>query len=403
METKVQKFNPYAEGFTARPYEQYAALRENDPVHWSFVQCWFVARYADVTAVLKDHRRFESSPIVPHRVGRNGGREDEIWSVQKCWMMSLNPPAHARVRSLVSRSFAPQVVDQLRAKVARAATTLLEENCGGDVVDFVRDFAVPLPIRLMLELFGVSPEHMTKLKEWSTAIGRTLETVIDRDIMERANAATESFAALLKDLIEQRRDGAGDDMLSLLMRKDDTGAALSDDEVIANAILIFSAGHETTTNALANTLYLLTRQPELLATLRTTPALRRSALEECLRHESPVQMLARRAKEDVVVGDKTIRAGQRVVVLLGSANRDPAQFDAPDEVRLDRSPNAHIAFGQGIHYCLGSPMARLELEVALNLLIERTADIRLESDDIEWNDNVALRGPRALRLAMTFR
>jgi cytochrome P450 len=318
-------------------------------------------------------------------------------------MMSLNPPAHARVRSLVSRSFAPQVVDQLRAKVARAATTLLEENCGGDVVDFVRDFAVPLPIRLMLELFGVSPEHMTKLKEWSTAIGRTLETVIDRDIMERANAATESFAALLKDLIEQRRDGAGDDMLSLLMRKDDTGAALSDDEVIANAILIFSAGHETTTNALANTLYLLTRQPELLATLRTTPALRRSALEECLRHESPVQMLARRAKEDVVVGDKTIRAGQRVVVLLGSANRDPAQFDAPDEVRLDRSPNAHIAFGQGIHYCLGSPMARLELEVALNLLIERTADIRLESDDIEWNDNVALRGPRALRLAMTFR
>lgn len=345
------------------PYLAYARLRDTSSLIWHQpTGLWLVARHRDVSALLRDRRL--GRVFTP----REPRERFAPWNlVNTHALLETEPPDHTRLRRLVAGDFTPRRVEALRPHVRALVDRLLEPLRDAGEADLVSGLAEPLPVAVIAELLGVPDADRHLLRPWSNAIVALYELTDDEDAAKRAITAAREFAAYLRGLIGERRQAPGDDLLSALATRpgDQDAEALSDDELVATAVLLLNAGQEASVSALANGVVALLRAPDELARVRTDPALVPTAVEELLRYDTPLSLFQRTVLEPLEVGGQPLEPGQRVGLLLGSANRDPAAFDRPDHLDVGRQPNPHVGFGAGIHFCLGAPLARMELQEAL--------------------------------------
>ena len=400
--TTVQ-YNPFTITAQADPYPQYHQLREADPVHWSeLMSLWVLSRYQDIEFVLRDarfsaNRRNSSNQLVQ--------RAEEMQDrglpfANATTMLGADPPEHTRLRGLVSKVFTPRSVEAMRPRIQEIVDELLDATHDNEPFDLIERLAYPLPVIVIAGLLGVPPEHRADFKRWSDDLVATLGgPMVTPDVIERSRASQLEMADYFRGVIAERRKQPEDDLLSRLIAAEERGEVLSEDELLATCMLLLAAGNETTTNLIGNGMLALLRHPEQLQKLQNDPSLIESAVEEMLRFDGPVQATARVASEQVEVGGRTVEPGQIVFAILGAANRDPAVFAEPDTLDITREDNPHLAFGHGIHFCLGAPLARIEAQIAFRALLDRKPNPRLAIDEPEWNGNLILRGLKSLPLA----
>lgn len=362
--------------FYADPFPTYHALRRWDPVHRDPDGSYFLTRYDDVVAVYQDHRRFSSDKRVEFapKFGDAPLYEHHTTSV-----VFRDPPDHTRIRKLFAPAFTPKALGALEPRVVRLVDALLDAAAVRGGLDVVEDFAAALPIQLIGDMLGVPPDERGPLRGWSLAILGALEPEPGAARLAAGNRAVEEFKAYLRRLIAERRRRPGTDpgeILSALLAAEDAGDRLTEVELLHQCIFLLNAGHETTTNLIANAVVALLEHPHEWARLRADPALLPSAVEEFLRYQSPNQLGNRRVVADVEVGGVRMPEGTLVTLGIGAANRDPAQFPDPDRLDLARAPNRHLAFITGIHACAGMWLARMEGRVAIGRLVERFDRLR---------------------------
>ena len=386
-------YNPLSAEMAQDPYPTYAKLRARDPVHRSrLMNAWVFTRYTDVDTILRDHRRFSSDA---RKRGPSRGQRASLPSTEEPSMLFLDPPDHTRLRALVNQAFTPRAVAALEPHIRELMTTLLDAVDDPSAFDLMEAVAKPLPVIVIAEMLGIPPEDRAQFAVWSDQRARILEPTLTPDERETAEAAMRALDAYLMPIISARRADPQDDIISALAQAEEEGDRLTEREVLIMLRLLLVAGNETTTNLIGNGTLALLRHPDQLAALRGDPALIPSAVEELLRFDSPVQVDLRSALEDCDVNGFPLRRGDNVVMLLGAANRDPDRFPAPDRLDVAREQN-HLAFGRGIHHCLGAPLARLEGRVVLETLIERFGSLRLLDDRPAFRNSVVLRGLQAL-------
>jgi cytochrome P450 len=403
IESRVA-FDPFDPRYLTEPYELYRKLRERDPVHRSrLFDGLILTRYEDVNAVLRDSRFSADDRRLPtfeaqrqKMVTAGVITQDEASRVPS--MLRLDPPDHTRLRSLVSRAFTPRAVESLRPRVEHIVDELLDEAAAsGGPIDVIEALAYPLPVIVIAEMLGIPPEDRDQFKEWSDAVAGQLGFSDDYTKARRAAFASRELRAYLQGVVEERRREPREDLLSALVAAEQAGDKLTLEEVYSTTELLLVAGNETTTNLIGNGLLALLGNPDQLDTLRREPDLMQDAVEELLRYDSPVQATSRNATEDTELGGVQIKRHQEVMLFIGAANRDPAQCRDPERLDVRRKDVRHLSFGHGIHFCLGSPLARLEAPIALNALIQRFPDLRLSSRDKPvWGDNFVLHGLRRL-------
>jgi cytochrome P450 len=374
-------FDPSDPAFALDPHPVYAELRDLDGLHrWARNGLWLVARHAEVSAALRDRRLGRSfTPREPR---------DRFapWNLlNERSMLELEPPDHTRLRRLVSSSFTPRRVAALEEAITAIVERLLDDAAdaaAAGVVDLVPALAEPLPVEVIAELLGIPAADRHLLRPWSNAIVSLYEPEHTDADADAAIVAAEEFLAYLRELVARRRAEPGEDLLSGLVQVSEDGDTLTEDEVVVTAILLLNAGHEASVNVAANAVVALLRHPDQLARLRADRALVGGAVEEVIRYDTPLSLFDRLVLEPVEIGGQRIEPGERVGLLLGAANRDPREFDDPDRFDVARSPNHHVGFGAGIHFCLGAPLARLELRIALDRLIARFPSMELAQEPV---------------------
>ena len=387
-------YNPLSAATAQDPYPAYAKLRARDPVHRSrLLQAWVFTRYADVDAILRDHRRFSSDP---RKRAASSTPRASLPRAEEPSMLFLDPPDHTRLRALVNQAFTPRAVAALEPHIRELMTTLLDAVDDPSAFDLMEAVAKPLPVIVIAEMLGIPPEDRAQFAVWSDQRARILEPTLTPEERETAEAAMRALDAYLMPIISARRADPQDDIISALAQAEEEGDRLTEREVLIMLRLLLVAGNETTTNLIGNGTLALLRHPDQLAALRGDPALIPSAVEELLRFDSPVQVDLRSALDDCDVNGFALRRGDNVVMLLGAANRDPDRFPAPDRLDVARREQNHLAFGRGIHHCLGAPLARLEGRVVLETLLERFGSLRLLDDRPVFRNSVVLRGLHAL-------
>lgn len=380
MESGVS-YDPTSARILSDPYDTYDRLRTRDPVHrMRLINGWVLTRYEDVDMVLRDHRQFS----------KNDGREDEYRS-----MLHHDPPDHTRLRSLVSKAFTPRAVRELHPRVQRIVDDLLNELEGKDRFDLIESLAFPMPVTVIAEMLGVPAQDMDKFKDWSNDVSLTIEPSLREDQIRRVERASEELYAYFEDIIEQRRREPQDDMITALLNAEDEGDRLTHEELLGTLVLLLVAGNETTRNLIGNGMRALLKHPDQLRKLRDNSDLLDSAINELLRYDSPVQLDGRLVHSDVEVAGHRIHAGQRILCAIGAANRDPTVFAEPDKLDIERNERSHIAFGRGIHHCLGAPLAMLEARAAFSALLDRFSHIELVSEPV-YRKQVVLRGVEEL-------
>jgi cytochrome P450 len=386
------------------PYPFYRQLREEAPrCHIEQFDFWVLSTHADVSAVLREPRLSSSNKHRPGNdefleMARGLGFGDLIEGMGEV-LLFLDPPDHTRIRRLAGKAFTPRAVEAMRAHVVEIVDGLLDAVAGAGEMDVIADLAKPLPVTVISEMLGLPRSDWPQLTEWSAAMAKLLDPGDDFTIFFPAQDAMRELQAYLNELMAKRRLEPGDDLLSAFLHVEDEGAQLTDDEVASTVMLLFGAGHETTVNLIGNGLLGFMRQRDAWSRLRAEPGLVKSAVEEALRFDSPVQLTGRNATCDLELNGLELKQGQQVVALLGAANRDPSNFDDPDRIDIDRAENRHVAFGGGIHLCLGAPLARLEAQVAFSALASRFPGIDLAIDEPERKETVTLRGLQALPVA----
>ncbi len=387
------------------PYPVYAWLRDHDPVHRSdSLDAWVVTRYADVLAVWNQPGVFSSDRFRDVRAAPESVRPDvrAVAAVLADWLVFRDPPDHTRLRGLLQKTFTPRQLEKNRPRIQAAIEALLDAQVARGEMDFVTDFAFPLPALVISMLLGAPAEDIESIKEWSDQLAVYLGgSVVAEDNFAEARTGVESLADYFRALLREKRRAPTDDLMGLMLRAEHEGHTLGEDEIVSNCVLLLFAGHETTTNLLANGLFLLLRHPDQLARLRADPGLAPSAVEELLRVESPVPSTLKIATEDVDLRGAAIRRGDRVLPILSSANRDPRQFPDADTLDLGRRPNRHLAFGWGIHFCLGAPLSRLEATLAFRSVLRRLPHLALASDAPRWRPWLFFRGLEELPLRWT--
>jgi len=392
-------FDPRDPGMLADPYPYYHRLRETDPVHRSPFGYWVLSRHQDVDALLRDTRACSDFPHDDAWARHRGGPDSPIVRSTMLWMMMKDGDAHRRLRSLTGQFFTARAVQLLRPRIAAVIDGLIEE-VGEGRIDLVRDLALPLPIMVIGELLGIPRADRAQCRAWTDRIGRVVDPIVTPDMRAAMNQALTEFSAYLAGQVQARRANPGQDLLSALVRMDDSSDRLTDDEIVANVLLLFNAGHETTVNLIGNGMLALLRHPEQLALLRGNPDLISQAVEEISRYDSPVQIAARIMTADIELGGTTIPAGAKVMVIYGAANRDPARYADPDRLDISRTGVKSLAFGGGPHFCIGAPLARLEVAMVFTALLERYRSIELAAPELSWRANFNLRGLKELPLTM---
>jgi cytochrome P450 len=391
----MQPFNPMDPEFLADPYPTYHRLRAEDPVHHSPLGFWVLTRYEDVSAVLRDPR-FIKEPLAALVAARFGV---EVPRGVGLSMLDRDPPDHTRLRSLVGTAFTPRVVEGLRPRIQQIVDGLIMHAQALGSMDVIEEFAYPIPVNVICELLGVPVADHERFKGWSLDIARGLDSIYlpaDSEVPRRSAASRHAISDYFRDLIARRRAAPRGDLLSALIAAEEAGDKLNEEELLATCILILIAGHETTVNLIGNGVLALLRNPDELRRLRATPGLITSAVEELLRYDGPVQRTARVASAEATIGGRTIARGEMVMPFIGAADRDPAQFPDPDRLDLTRGDNRHIAFGWGIHFCLGAPLARLEGQIAIDALVRRLPRLELVDDKAEYRQSLTLRGLKTL-------
>lgn len=387
------QFNPMDPAFVADPYPTYHRLRAEDPVHHSPLDFWVLTRYDDVVAALRDPRLAKEA-IAPFLAARFGAPAPMMVS-----MLDRDPPDHTRLRSLVSKAFTPRVVELLRPHIQRIVDGRLARVADRGEMDLIEEFAYPIPVVVICQMLGVPMEDRERFRAWGLDIARGLDSILlpsDSPVRERSIAARRALAEYFRALIAERRSTPRNDMLSALIAAEEAGDKLDEDELLATCILLLIAGHETTVNLIGNGMLALLRHPDQLRLLRERPDLIGTAVEELLRYDGPVQRTARIPSADVTFGGRTIKAGEMVMPFIGAADRDPVQFPDPDRLDITRVDNRHIAFGWGIHFCLGAPLARVEGQIAINTLVQRLPKLALATDQPAHRQSLTLRGLTSL-------
>jgi cytochrome P450 len=391
----LEGLDPFLPEHRRDPYPLYRKLRELDPVHRSPAGPLILTRHADATAVLRDPR-FSSNP------SHLGGERPQVGPrrVDTKVLLFLDPPDHTRLRSLVAKAFTPAVVRRLRPRVEQLVAELLDAAAERGSLELIADLAYPLPVAVICELLGVPAGDRALFGTWSSDASRLLDRDIDLDeaAVERGGAAIAGFTEYFGGLIQRRRAGPRDDLLSGLIAAEEDGQRLSWEELFTTIILLYLAGHETTVNLIGNGALALLRHPDQLERLRREPSLAPSAVEELLRYDSPVHLTARIATTDLAVAGVPVPRGDQVIALVAAANRDPAVFADPDGLDVGRRDNRHLSFSAGMHYCLGAALARLEGEVAFAALLRRFPRLELADPDPELRDHFVLHGLRSLDL-----
>ena len=387
-------FNPLSPAVIADPYPYYRRLRTQDPVHRSPLGFFVLSRHVEVAFVLRD-RRF-GKDFVGRMVRRHGPQvmEEPVYRSMRHWMLQQDPPDHTRLRGLVVRAFTARRVEDMRPRIQQIVDQQLDRLACKGRVDLIADFAFPLPVTVICEMLGIPKEHHEMFLSGARTGGRLLDPVpLTRAEIDAANANNLASAEYFRSLLELRRRQPGEDLTTQLLQAEEDGHKLSHEELIANIILLFGAGHETTVNLIGNGLLALFRNPEQLRLLRDNPARIGNAIEELLRYDSSVQLTGRVASEDTELAGVRVVRGDGVLCLLGSANRDETVYRDPDRLDIERANIRPLSFGGGIHFCLGAQLARIEAEVAIAGLLRRFPDLMLEdAGNPRWRPTFVLRG-----------
>ena len=388
----------------ANPYPFYAELRTQDPVHWDEEQgFWALTRYADIGFVYTDPRFSRAEGLMSGYARlpeQERGIATPVYDSFAKTMFYSDPPYHTHLRGLVNSAFTPRRVEHMGERIREIVDDLLDEVQGGGRMDVIRDLAYPLPILVVAEMLGFPAVDRLRLKKWSDDLFATLGTV-RRPSHGMLEAAARSLAELTDYVVElsrARRLRPQDDLLTALVTVMDGGTALTQDELVANVNILLSAGHETTSNLLGNGLLALLENPAELQRLKQMPALVAPAVEEMMRYDNPVQIAYRSAAADVELDGRTIRRGQLVNMVLGAANRDPERFPDPDRFDVTRDQGKHLGLGLGIHFCLGAPLLRLEMQIAFTRLLQRLPRLRLGTNTLEWQEHPIFRGVKSLQV-----
>ncbi|QDS98829.1 cytochrome P450 [Adhaeretor mobilis] len=395
-------------GYVESPYEVFDLLRTEAPVYWSEKwNGWVLTRYDDVLNVLKDFKRLS-----------NGGRYTEYLSTlatdelaqltylqnhyERGGLVQADPPSHNRLRKLIGNAFTPRMVNEMGRLVSQISDDLIDSFVGMPEVELIYNFAFALPATVIAGMLGVPIEQRDQFKDWSAAIQRFLGTgKVDFQSALEAQEAWRNMNDFFTQLLLDRTSHPQEDLISGFVQSYEEGERLTKEEIIGTCGAMLVAGHETTTNLISNAIWLLLQDQEQLKQLKENPSLYPSAIEEFLRYESPFQCLPRTLREDVEIDGIRMRKGQLVYAMLGAANRDPCQFDNPEQLDLHRENNKHLAFGYGVHFCLGAPLARLEAHIAIQTLLERLPQMQLDQNrPPDWKRSMVQRGMESFWLCI---
>ena len=402
MTSTERKYDLYSHTFKVNAYKTFKTLRTQNPILRQLsldgsTMIWFVSRYDDVEAVLRDPRfvRDERSAKPLEQAWQRSPLEDLISN----HMLNKDGDDHHRLRALVSQAFTPKRVRELRPRIQAIADELLDGLQARGKMDLISDFAFHLPTIVILEMLGVPVQDREKFKAWSNA---AVSPVLNESDVTAFYGHMQAFMTYLRELFAARRAEPRDDLISALIQAEQSGDVLSENELFSTVFLLIVAGHETTVNLIGNSVLALLFNPDARAELKADPSLMPNAVEEFLRFDGSVERaLNRWAAEDVELRGQTIHRGDPVILILGAANHDPKKFTRPDELDVTRQPNPHLGFGKGIHYCLGAPLARLETEIALNILLQRLPELRLDAleSTLRWRNTPGFKGLEALPVA----
>ena len=389
-------FNPLSPDFIRDPYPHYDRLREIDPIHVTPFGQFVASRHADVSLVMRDKRFGKDFVERSKRRYSDKIMDEPVFRSMSHWMLQSDPPDHTRLRGLVVKAFTARRVEDMRPRIQEIVDQTIDAVIERGHMDLIEDFAFRLPVTIICDMLGIPEDHRETFYKSSRDGGRLLDPVpLSPEEITKGNAGNMMAQMYFQQLFELRRKNPGDDLITQLVQAEEDGNKLTNEELTANIILLFGAGHETTVNLIGNGLLALHRNPDQLALLKARPELMVGAIEEFLRYDSSVQMTGRVALEDIEdLGGKRIPKGETVLCLLGSANRDPAVYpDHPDRLDVGRPNVRPLSFGGGIHFCLGAQLARIEAEIAIATLLRRLPDLRI--DDVEnpqWRPTFVLRG-----------
>jgi len=389
-------YDPADADIRRNPFPLYQELQEHDPVHWSDpLKSWIVTRYDDVRTVALS-KELSPDRLTPFYEASTGERREllgEIMRYLNKWLVFRDPPEHTRLRRLLNTVFTPKAIAAMRPTIAGTVEHILTGIDDSQPIDFIRDFAMLLPGYVIMDMLAIPRDDFPRIKAWSDDIRLFIGTA--RGVpnkYQRARDGCINMSDYFRDVIRQRRANPGDDFVSRMTLARDEGNALTEDELVATCMLILFGGHETTTSFLGNAVKALIDHPDQLARLRASPDLIESAVEELLRYDGPSNSIARVVAVDHELSGSRLKKGDRVFAMLNAANRDPNAFENPHTLDLARTPNRHLTFGQGSHFCLGATLARLESNVALSILTERYPSMRFADGDFKWMDALVMRG-----------
>jgi cytochrome P450 len=390
------RLDPRDPDFFNDPYPAYATIRDAAPsFFWEDYDFWCFARFADVSALLRD-------PRFGRTVAESGPRDsrqhlEPFDALERHSMLELEPPEHTRLRSLVNRAFVSRRIEKLAPQIEKLAHQRIDAFASKRSADLVAEFASPIPVAVIADLIGVPREMGPQLVDWSHRMVAMYQFGVTRAVEDRAAEAARAFADYVRGLVHARRGYPGDDLVSQLLIAESAGAKLSEDELVATVILLLNAGHEATVQAIGNGVKTMLEEPVDAREAFASESATRATVEELLRLDPPLHLFARYAAEEVEFAGVHLRKGEKIGLLLGAANRDPDRFPNPDVFDSARTPNPHVSFGAGIHFCVGAPLARLELAVALPILFARLKDLRLV-EPLRYRDSFHFHGLESLRV-----
>lgn len=402
--TQAPLFDPFAPGFTDDPYPHFQRMRDQAPVYEHPLGFWLLTGYSDVHTLLRSRESVDMSNLGagPYRDLNDQMRgQSPTTRMSGLSMLDRDPPDHTRLRKLVTKAFTPRSIAALEPRIERLVAAKLDAIEDAGQTDLVGALAFPLPFEVISEMMGMPDTNRERVRELSGLLVRSLEPVVDPVLMKAIDDANEELEVIARDVIAWKRGNPADDLLTALISAEDNGDVLNDEELVAQVVLLYVAGHETTVNLIANGVLALLNAPEQLALLRRRPELAENAVEELLRYDSPVQASRRITLQPLRFGDVEIPAGTFVLASLASANRDATFWGADaDRVRLDREgARSHVSFGSGVHHCLGASLARMEGRLAINGLVQRFPRLAA-AGEMRWNGRINLRGPETLSISV---